>query len=85
MPCGVLQEEIHQLLCEYAEAGNTVLRLKGGDPFVFGRGGEEALHLQDRGIAVHSVPGGCTQGPTSGYPWSDLPITQGLVINSPRV
>lgn len=51
------QEEIHQLLCEYAEAGNTVLRLKGGDPFVFGRGGEEALHLQDRGIAVHSVPG----------------------------
>lgn len=51
------QEEIHQLLCECAEAGHTVLRLKGGDPFVFGRGGEEALHLQARGIAVHSVPG----------------------------
>ena len=51
------QEEIHALLCEFAEAGHVVLRLKGGDPFVFGRGGEEALHLQQHGIAVHSVPG----------------------------
>ena len=34
-----------------------MLRLKGGDPYVFGRGGEEALYLQRRGIAVHCIPG----------------------------
>lgn len=51
------QSQIHELLCECAEAGHVVLRLKGGDPFVFGRGGEEALHLQEHGIAVHAVPG----------------------------
>ncbi len=51
------QDEIHALLCQFAEKGSTVLRLKGGDPFIFGRGGEEAEYLRDRGIAVHCVPG----------------------------
>ncbi len=51
------QEEIHALLCQYAERGSTVLRLKGGDPFIFGRGGEEAECLRQRGITVHCVPG----------------------------
>ena len=52
------QPEIHELLRTFAaEAGATVVRLKGGDPFVFGRGGEEAEYLQQRGVAVHCVPG----------------------------
>ena len=51
------QTEIHELLCSFAQQGKTVLRLKGGDPYIFGRGGEEVEYLQDRGITVHCVPG----------------------------
>ncbi|GBF93063.1 uroporphyrinogen-III C-methyltransferase [Raphidocelis subcapitata] len=51
------QDEIHELLLAFAEAGATVVRLKGGDPFVFGRGGEEVAYLQARGIEVLAVPG----------------------------
>jgi len=54
------QTEIHELLCEFAEKGSRVLRLKGGDPFVFGRGGEEMQYLQARGIKVFTVPGTCS-------------------------
>lgn len=51
------QDEIHSLLQAFAEAGACVIRLKGGDPYVFGRGGEEVQYLQARGIKVHCVPG----------------------------
>lgn len=51
------QDEIHQLLLSFAEAGATVLRLKGGDPLVFGRGGEEMEFLQQQGVQVRVVPG----------------------------
>ncbi|XP_021754658.1 uncharacterized protein LOC110719965 [Chenopodium quinoa] len=51
------QEEIHQLLLSFAEAGATVVRLKGGDPLIFGRGGEEMDFLQQKGIQVKVVPG----------------------------
>lgn len=51
------QESINQLLVEKALAGHTVVRLKGGDPCVFGRGGEEAEHLARHGIAFEIVPG----------------------------
>ena len=51
------QEEINALLIAKAREGKTVVRLKGGDPFVFGRGGEEALALQAAGIEWEYVPG----------------------------
>ncbi len=51
------QDEIHELLCNFAMEGSSVLRLKGGDPFVFGRGGEEVQYLQQRNIKTHVIPG----------------------------
>ena len=51
------QDRINALLLEHARAGKRVVRLKGGDPFVFGRGGEEVEFLRGYGIAVELVPG----------------------------
>jgi len=51
------QEEINRLLLFYAKVYDRVVRLKGGDPFIFGRGGEEALFLEKHGIPYEFVPG----------------------------
>ena len=54
---GLDQAAVNQLLVNYGRAGFDVVRLKGGDPFVFGRGGEEALALEAAGIATEVIPG----------------------------
>jgi uroporphyrin-III C-methyltransferase len=53
----IAQEEINHVLIAYARAGHQVVRLKGGDPFVFGRGGEEAEALAEADIPLEIVPG----------------------------
>jgi uroporphyrin-III C-methyltransferase len=53
----VPQDEIHRRMIEAAQAGKRVVRLKGGDPFIFGRGGEEVEALREAGVTVDVVPG----------------------------
>ena len=68
------QEQINALLVERGRAGQFVVRLKGGDPFVFGRGGEEALALRRAGVQVEVVPG-VTAG-IAAPAYAGIPVTQ---------
>ncbi len=79
----VPQEQIGEMLAFYAQQGHTVVRLKGGDPFVFGRGGEEMLLLRERGIDVDVCPGisaalGCAA--STGIPLTHRGLSHGCLF-----
>src|SRR3954453_2607534 len=71
--CTLNQEQINQILHEHASSGRVVVRLKGGDPLVFGRGAEEAEFLSRHGIAFEIVPG-VTAG-VGATAFAGIPIT----------
>lgn len=82
------QETINDLLVEHARAGRRVVRLKGGDPFVFGRGGEEALACAAAGVPVRVLPGvtSSVSAPAlAGVPVTHRGITQGFTVVSGHV
>jgi uroporphyrinogen III methyltransferase/synthase len=74
------QERINQLLVEKAQHGGTIVRLKGGDPFLFGRGGEEGQVLNAAGIDFEIVPGITSAISVPAY--AGIPVTQRHVASS---
>ncbi len=74
------QEEINRVLVELGRSGKTAVRLKGGDPYIFGRGGEEALELIEAGIPFEVVPG-VTSG-VAAPAYAGIPVTHRNVSTS---
>jgi uroporphyrin-III C-methyltransferase len=75
----ITQDEIHHLIREKAAGGGTIIRLKGGDPFIFGRGFEELLYARRLGLRVSYIPG-ITSMQTAGL--ADIPLTHRAVSES---
>ena len=73
------QAEINALMIAYARSGRTVVRLKGGDPYVFGRGGEEALALAQAGVPFEVVPGVSSAIAVPAY--AGIPVTLDFQIS----
>jgi uroporphyrin-III C-methyltransferase len=73
------QETIHELIKHYAFTKGNVVRLKGGDPFIFGRGFEEIIYARQHGITTHYIPG-VTSMQASGL--EDIPLTHRQVSES---
>lgn len=74
------QEQIQRILVEKAMEGKSVVRLKGGDPYIFGRGGEEALALREQGIPYEVIPGVSSVYSVPAY--SGIPVTHREVASS---
>ncbi|NRT77050.1 uroporphyrinogen-III C-methyltransferase [Clostridium beijerinckii] len=74
------QEEINELLVKLAKEGHTVGRIKGGDPYVFGRGGEEVLTLVDENIEFEVIPG--VTSPIAVLNYAGIPITHRKIAQS---
>lgn len=79
----VPQEEINEIIYQCSLKYENVVRLKGGDPFVFGRGGEEALYLKQRGIKFEIIPGVTSAISVPAY--AGIPVTNRGVTPSFRV
>lgn len=79
----VPQEDINRILIEHARAGQIVVRLKGGDPYVFGRGGEELIACQEAGIDVEVVPGvtsAISVAAAAGIPVTHRGLSRGFTV-----
>ena len=79
----VPQDDINEVIYQNALKHENVVRLKGGDPFVFGRGGEEALYLHERGVAFEVIPG--ITSAISAPAYAGIPVTHRGVSVSFRV
>lgn len=74
------QNEINEILYQSAKQGNMVVRLKGGDPLIFGRGSEERYFLEERGISVEIIPGISSAIAAAAY--ADIPLTHRGISSS---